>query len=462
MSTTEPARKYSRINNNITPLLIVCLAGLLAWLSVRYQIQVDWTQSGRHTLSQASQDLLEQVEGNVEVTAYVRSASVGLHRHIKQLVKRYQLFKPEFKLHFINPDVVPDQIRELGINVHGEILLRYKGRTEHVKKINEESFTNALERLIRGADQWLAFIEGHGERRPLGKANHDLGVWAEKLVARGFKLRPLDLSSIKDVPDNTKILIIASPQINFLAGEVELISRYISRGGHLLWLIEPGDLKGLQSLARQLGIEISAGMIIDTASRLIGIEDPTIVLNTPGLYPPHPITRDFNYTTLFPRAITISIRDGTDWQHRPLLTSADHTWRETGALQGLIQYDAEHDELGPFNMGISLERQAPDTVVPDIVADGHDRMQRLIVIGDGDFLSNAYVSNSGNLDFGIRIINWLSDSEDLIDIPPRVADDRHLELPLWASAVIGFGFTLVLPLIFLSTGMFIWWRRRRQ
>ena len=462
MKITVTSRLQSQLNSIVMVLLILSLAGLLAWLSVRYQAQMDWTQSGRHTLSHASQEVLNRMDGPVEITAYAREDG-NLRQTVEKIVDRYQRLKPDIKLHFVNPDAVPDEVRNLGITVNGELLVRYQERIEHVKTGTEEEFTNSLERLARGSEHWLAFLEGHGERDPLGQANHDLKLWTTQLVSRGFKIQPLNLANVNIIPDNTQVLVITSPTVDLLPGEIALIVEYLLRGGNILWLADPGSLHGLEPLADQLGIEISSGMVIDFAGNLIGIEDPTIVLNTPRLYPDHTATKAFNYTTFFPTSAAIQVKDHvknlTQWNISSLLTSADHTWLETGVLEGEIEYNEESDKMGPLDIGITLER-IDDSDSND--ADSTTIQQRIIVIGDGDFLSNTYIGNSGNLDLGIRLINWLSNDDDFINIPVKTVNDAHIELSPLASAIIGFGFFLVLPLIFLGTGLTIWWRRQKQ
>ena len=463
MKITITSRLQSQLNSIVMVLLILSLAGLLAWLSVRYQTQMDWTQNGRHTLSHASQEVLDRMEGPVEITAYAREDG-NLRQTVEKIVGRYQRLKPDMRLHFVNPDAVPDEVRNLGITVNGELLVRYQDRIEHVKTGTEEEFTNALERLARGTEHWLAFLEGHGERDPLGLAKHDLILWTTQLVSRGFKIQPLNLANAHVIPGNTQVLVIASPTVDLLPGEITLIVEYLLRGGNILWLADPGSLHGMEALADQLDIEIPQGVVIDFGGSLIGIEDPTIVLNTPRLYPDHTVTKAFNYTTFFPTTASIQINDQAEelapWNKSSLLTSADHTWLETGVLEGEIEYNEDSDKIGPLDIGISLERiienNSNDADVSTPI------QQRIIVIGDGDFLSNAYVGNSGNLDLGVRLINWLSNDDDFISIPIKTINDKHIELSPVASAIIGFGFILVLPLIFLGTGLTVWWRRKKQ
>jgi gliding motility-associatede transport system auxiliary component len=88
--------------------------------------------------------------------------------------------------------------------------------------------------------------------------------------------------------------------------------------------------------------------------------------------------------------------------------------------------------------------------------------QRIVVVGDGDFLSNAYIGNVGNLDMGLRMVNWLIHDDRFIDIPAKTASDKSLQLTETSVAVIGFGFLLAIPLSLMGTGFLIWRRRKRR
>jgi ABC-type uncharacterized transport system involved in gliding motility auxiliary subunit len=88
--------------------------------------------------------------------------------------------------------------------------------------------------------------------------------------------------------------------------------------------------------------------------------------------------------------------------------------------------------------------------------------QRVAVIGDADFISNAYLGNGANLDLGNRLVNWLSHDDALIRIPPRTAPDTQLTLTPTLSLAIGLGFLAVIPLGLLAAGGTIWWRRRKR
>ncbi|MFQ5659451.1 MAG: GldG family protein [Gammaproteobacteria bacterium] len=455
MTSKAGALSGIRLNSLFMAGLLIVLAGLLAWLSTRYSFETDWTRNGRHTLSAASKQLLHKIDGKVEVTAYAREQE-PLRDAIKRFIDRYQRVKPDMVLRFVNPDAVPDEVRKLGISRYGELVVHYRGRSEHVRSSSEQAFSNALQRLLRGSERWLAFIEGHGERNPLGKANHDLGEWGKQLSNRGFKLQPINLAQNPAIPDNTSVLIIAGPLVSYLKGEIELIIDYLNRGGNLLWLGDPGDRHGLDSVADFLGIEFQPGTIIDIAGRLIGIDDSTITLVTKKLYGGHPALSRFNYATLFPMATAVSAKKAKSWKVTPLVTSASHTWLERGKLEGKVGFDPDTDVKGPFTIALSLERNKNQAQGGEFVS----KQQRIIVSGDGDFLSNTYIGNSGNLELGIRFINWLSRDDDFLSIPARTLEDRQFDVPKLTAGIIGFGFLIVLPLCLLATGGLVWWRRK--
>lgn len=460
---SEPARDAaatvgSRLSAAGTALLLVAVAVLVAWIGTRFVFESDWTRAGRHTLSPASLALLGQLSAPLEITAYARG-DAALRDLVRRFTERYRRHKPDVNVTFVNPDLVPDEVRSLGITVDGELVLRYQGRVEHVRSDSEQEFANALERLLRGSERWLGFTEGHGERSPVGKGGHNLTLWAEQLRQRGFRFQPINLAATQAIPDNTSVLVIAGPQTPFLPGESELVQRFVAGGGNLLWLADPGSDGGLATLAAELGVELPAGTVIDSAGRLVGLDDPTIALVTASLYGNHAALTGFTLTTYLPGAGAVrAAATDSPWRFTPLFATGNHAWLETGPLEGDVQPDQRADLRGPLTLGAALAR-------PRLTATGGTRTdnpeQRVIVVADGDFVSNTYVSNKANLELGLRLMNWLSGDEDVVKIPASTARDTHLEMdPAWLGS-LGLLFLLVLPVTLLGTGLLVWWRHSR-
>jgi ABC-type uncharacterized transport system involved in gliding motility auxiliary subunit len=461
MEASKKNRRLLRLQSWTFVALFLTVIGLLAWLSTRYNYQSDWTASGRHTLSESSNTLLQKLEGPVTLTSFSRPDDVsGLRKRTRELINRYQRIKPDMHLEFIDPDEAPERVRAEGITLDGELVISYQGRSEHLKRIGEQALTNALQRLLRSGERRVAFLGGHGERRIDGEANFDLGQWGKALKEKGFVFDTLNLSITPSIPEETAVLVIAGPQVALLPGEVAIIRHYVEAGGNLLWLSDPGEMHGLEPLVEQLGLRRLPGTLVDPTGQMLGINNPAIIV-VPE-YPAHPITEELSSLSLFPEAHALEAKAGSGWQATPLLRSLPRSWSETGPMTGTVDFEEGQDISGPLTIGMLLSRELDDDEPADSGEGDKGRSQRIAVIGDGDFLSNTYLGNGANQALGDRLLNWLSHDDSFITIAPRAAPDTQLELTPTLSMMIGFGFLLVIPGLLLGSGITIWWRRRKR
>ena len=462
MLVNNKTKNQLRLQNIIFLALIISITAALSWLSTRYKFEADWTESGRNTLSDASTSLINKLDGPITVTSYA-TEDENIRRSVAKIFNRYQRHKNNLILNFINPDLVPDTIRSLGITVNGELIIEYQGRKENLKNITEYGITNTLQRLARDGERWLVFLDGHGERKPHGKANHDYGNWIQQLEAKGLKAQTHTLAQTPRFPDNTKVLVLAGPRVDLLSGEVDLVKQFVSDGGNLLWLAEPGDQHGLNSLANILGVTFESGTIVDPTTQILGLSDPrfAIVAN----YAAHAITKTVEGLTLYPQAVGIKLTPPVGWTSHNLLITESRSWSESGEVKDSVQFNSDTDIAGPFTIGIALSRKSP-TSNPSLIENksGKDKSgsQRIVIIGDGDFLSNAYLGNGGNLQMGENIINWLAHDDSFIDIPVKVTSDKNLQLSPMVQGIIGIGFLFIIPIIFFGTGFYVWWTRRKR
>jgi len=425
------------LKHGLVTLALLCSIGALAWLSVRYPLQTDITGNTGNTLSMATQKLLISLPDKVEITAYIKKAQ-PIRLQIAQLVDRYRRHKPDVTLQFVDPDEQPEKARELELGVEGAVIIDYQGRTEKLKFVDESSLSNALLHLAHAGQRWVSFLGGHGERSPEGAANFDLGRFGKELARRNIKALTINLATLPTIPDNSALLVIAAPAVPLLAGEIEIIKRYIRDGGNLLLLTEP-DNPHLDAVLQQLGIRTLPGAIIDSSTRLYGIDNPGFVLA--GTYPAHAVTRGLQIITLYPVTAAFEHKQTGDFHSETLLST------ETGR----ITPDSRHNPHDPLVFGLTLSRDV-----------GKTDQQRIVVVGDGDFLSNTYLGNVGNLDMGLRMINWLIHDDSFIDIPAKTATDKNLQLTQTAVAVIGFGFLIVIPAALVGTGFIVWRIRQRR
>ena len=433
-----------RLNGWVFALLVLLGAGAIGFLTARHDHIADWTYNSRVSMTPETRAVLAKFDGPVDIVSYA-SPQGDLRQTVAAFLQRYQKAKPDLRLSFVDPQQDPAAMRNLGITVDGELILHYRDRQQRLDTLTERSLTDALERLVRGNDRIVAFVTGHGERRADGVANADLGTFVSQLEQSGMRAVPLNFSQVTSVPAQTDLVVLAGAQTALAPGATKALTDYLANGGNLLWLVDPGNLDAsLQPIADALGIRVLPGELIDASSSAMGLKDPRMIAL--GDYPPNMITRSFTLTTLFPEVAPLAEVRKSDWKIEPFLRSSPQA--ATQSLDG----NAASQLKGPLDFGFSFSRLSPSPAKSE---------QRVVVIGNGDFLSNSYLGNGGNRALGERVFNWLLGDDQLISMPPRGAPDRVLTVSQGELSALTIGFMLVMPLLLLVIGGLIAWRRRR-
>lgn len=446
----DKSRLTGRLHSGLFVVLLITLVCLLGYLTVKVRYQWDISQNGRNTLSEASLSILKNLPGPVQVTAYATKQDVQLgdiRQIINDFIGQYQRAKPDLSVVFIDPAEQPVLTQEAGVQMNGEMIITYNQKREHLSAINEQAFSNVLMRLARTENKQIVSLQGHGERRLDGQANFDLGEFGKHLLANGYGTESLNFSIAEDVPAKAAVLMIASPQVDLLPGEVDKIINYIDRGGNLLWLVDQESLRGLLPLTEKLRLTLTPGVVVDPQAKQLKAP-MTFALG--ASYGQHPITEGFDYITVFPLARQITINENAEWRSVSLVETAQQGWVETGDLDGDIAFDQAMDVAGPISIAVALTRTV------------QDREQRIVVVGSGHFLANMYLGNGSNLDFGMNLINWLAGDEELMVIQPRSTRDNSLVFTEFELGLVVIIFLIIVPLLFMASGFAIWWRRRRR
>ncbi|MDO9150412.1 MAG: Gldg family protein [Methylotenera sp.] len=460
MNINRKLRFQLLVQNWFFVVLFLMLVVLLGFLASEYRVAKDITQANRNILTQGSVNVLKQMKAPVNITVYATKddASSGdvFRKGIVDFVARYQRDKKDIRLKFINPSVEPKLAQDAGVKVDGEVVVEYQKRVEHITPpFAEQEFTNLLVRLSRTNQQAVMYLDGHGERNLIGVKNHDLGEFGKQLETKGFKFANPDLTIAQAVPSNGAMLVVASPQVDISEIEAQKIKAYLEAGGNLLWLLDDNDFKGMQNVADYLGLQVSPGVVLDMASAQYGADARVAFAS---LYGEHPITTNFMLRTLFPESHEVMAygNDENGWKVSKLVEVAPNGWLSSAKLAKGAKpvFNEKTDKRGPINIGVALERIYGK------------KGQRVVVMGNANFLSNTFITNGGNLDLGVNIINWLAGDDNLITIQPMPLKDINVSIPdtdqgRLVAWTVFHSFQYFIPLGFMIAGLYFWWKRRK-
>lgn len=458
---SEPSNKRNLLQHLVTILLVPAIIVALGWLSVRYQTDFDWTAGNRNSLTKASERLLESMPEEITFTAYVYPDG-DQRRLIEADLRRYQRVKDNIRIEYVDPAREPQKAREAGISMAGEVVIGYQGRTETVRDLTEPTISAALQRLSSSGEQWIVFLEGHGERTLDGGDSGAFGRYAEALRSKGLNVRALSLAGEAGIPDNTTVLVIASPQRALLPGEVELVRQYVEDGGNLIWLSDP-DSAPIPGLAEALGVQWQDGVAVFPDFQYTS-GDPAVLLASQ--YPPHPVTRQLTYISMFPFVHSVAADEDSGWTALPIIETSPTAWLERGDLTQAVDFDPESGDIGgPLQIAISLTRSvetAAAAAEQGEAAGKGSRQQRVVLVGDSDFASNVYYDQVGNGDLAVNLVQWTAARDDQISVDVPKVPDASLYMPNWLLYVLSLGFAIVLPLLLIGSGVLRWAMRRRR
>lgn len=458
MQVTRKSRLQYKLQHIIFIILLLSSIGVAGWLSNVYNQRSDWTAGKRHSLSNSTIQLLKQLPFDINLRSY-QPDNPELNSAINEILSRYQNNKADFTFELINPDIFIERAKNDNIQRQGQTIIEYQGRIERIENISEEAISNALIRLQRNNKPQLLFLSQHGERNITDNSPIGYNKLANKLLLKGFNVSSVNLLKTSLTVDNT-VLVLGSINKPLLENEIIKLQQYIKNGGQVLWLQDPKPQTSQLSLLAQLNISFIPGVVVDNnqeVSRMLQLSHPAII---PILeYKRHPITEKMQYFTLFTTAAAITQQQEetfteNQWNRSQLLITSESSWSETRNFILGVEFNKAEDITGPLTIGIAQHRQ--------LEIENKKIKQRIVVIGDTDFISNNNLGHGANLDFILNTFNWLSKNDKLISIAPKNAPDLQLKLSALSASILGLGFLVVLPLLFFISGALVWHRRHKK
>lgn len=437
--------------------ILLLTFGMAMALVVRYNSRWDFTREKIHSLSVPTVRILEELAGDaLEAVAFYPNGDPSRDA-LEVFFKECKLKHPSFQYYFYDPDRVPSLAREFGAEEMYTVVIRYGDRQEKVLQPDEESFTNALLRLAQPKQFAVCFMAGHGGPSLSDTDRNGLELLARALKDGNYSVHEMVMER-SGVPDACHAVVVAGPHRELPAGELQFLKEVFREGRGVFLLLDPMDRGEGASFVRFLkdfGVDLGEDVIVDKMSRMVGGD--FLVPLVSQYEADHPITRQFHEPSLFPvaRSVQPSGKESPGLRVTPLALTSSGSWaeRDLKALEkGEAAFDAAADLAGPLALAVAVD------VPAGAAGAGAGRM---VVVGDSDFVTNAYLHSSGNRDLTLNMLQWLVKDDRFISIRPRKIAFQPLylseyqRLSLWG--VTGAG----MPLFFLLAGTYrMLWRKR--
>ena len=463
-------RRNARYGAIASVSVLVFLAILVAvnYLSFRQNKRWDLTKNKQYTLSDQTVKLLQNLDSPVKFLVFDRADSFDRFR---SSLEEYKYQSPsKVDVQYIDADKRPVEAKQYQVQSYGTVVLEYKGRTERVTSPEEQELTTGLVKVLNPNKKKVYFLGGHGERDPDSSERDGYSASKTALGADNYDVAKLVLAQEKDVPVDASVVVIAGPKTDLFQNEVDMLQRFLKKGGHVLVLVDPPDEKApptpaLDAFLKDWDFQAYNNIVVDSSGmgQLIGTDASVPVV---AKYPSHPITDRFNVITAFPlaRSITPILPASNGRAAVPLIQTSARSWAETDMNQlksGRVELNADKgDKAGPVTIGAVTATNATDAPKDAAKPDERPPESRFVTIGDSDFAANYAVRIQGNQDLFLNTINWLAQQENLIAIRPKPPSDSRLTITQRQATAVLWMSLLAIPALVFGTGVYTWWRKR--
>ena len=492
-------KRFSRI------LLITGILILVNLLSYRYFVRWDMTSDKRYTLSNATKNILKNLDDPVTVKAYF-SANMPpdiakAKEDFKDLLIEYaSISNGNVEYKFIDPSESQELEKEalqaglkpvlISVRDKDEIkqqkafmgaVISYEDNREVIPFLKpgaamEYELTTAIKKVSLTDKENVAILSGNGEPGldQLGQLYQALSIL--------YKVEDVNLKTADKIDLKYKTAIIIAPKDSFDITELEKLDSYLSMGGNLIVAINrvEGDFNtssgriintALESWLEKKGIVVEPKFVVDADCGTVNVQQRQgfFTMVTPVKFPYLPVIRNF---TKHP--VTDGIEEVLLMFASPLRFKGDstvtftvlaRTSKRSGTVPGNTYFDV-----------LNKKWTAPDFNEPHIPVAGifegkltKDANSKIIVYTDGDFPvtgTRGQGQSKNNISFLANAVDWLADDTGLIELRTKGVASRPIKQEFLGEEAaskrnlikyLNFGLPVLLVIL---TGIFIHQRRK--
>ena len=450
------------MGTSIMASIFIGITILVNAISIGQYHRFDTSSLSQFTLTPQTVAVLEELEEPMRATAFfVPDDYYGIADYLTGLLTEYESYSQQLTVKYVDPDEHPDQAKAYGITEYQSVVFESEGGRKivapsqylildsegNITEVDTEyAYTSAILEVAGVAQKKVYFLTGHGEASIEGTYSRV----REGLMQDQYLLGVVNLITDPVIPEDCDVLIIAAPENPLSDSEIAVIQDFISNGGQVMLLTNPGERPDLDALIAPWGVYLGDGTIIDPGSSVSPYTDMPLV----------PASRNHFILTnvYFPGATAVVPMEGvsefSDYITMvPLVYTSVSSWLDMDSTADEEPvFDSETEQMESLAIGVMIY------AVP--TGETAEKYTRLIVMGDSDFASNEHFDNGNNGDLFLNSVAWLAEGTELISIRRNVQPFRRLVITDSQRSFIEYSSIGLLPILVMLAGGVIWWRRR--
>ncbi len=472
------------MNKKVLSLLLIGgIILLLNLLSGDFFLRFDLTQDQNYTLSQATKDILGELEEPVTVSAYFTKDLPQQYNKslsdFKNLLREYSTRSGGMvNYEFINPNESPEKEQEAVQNGIQPLLINAREKDQVVQKKAfmgatikygdqqdiipfvspqgplEYSLTTSIKKVSVAAKPTIGIVQGNGE------PGFDQIAQVYQALSILYDIESVDLQT--EIPKRHKTVLLLNPQDSIGVLGLTNLNNYLENGGNLAVAINTvqGDFETMQGSKiendinpwlKSKGINVGDSFVLDANCASVTAQQRKgfFMVNTQIEFPYYPRVTSFGdhpvvsgldqISFLFVSPITMS--GDSSLVFTPILSTSERSAIKNIPLYLEVQknWTSSDFPVGSQTIGAVLEG--------DFGKNGVN--SKMIIFSDGDFpvSEGRGQGNADNFNLLVNAIDWLSDDTGLIGLRTKGVSSRPIDDIEEAKAATLKWVNFLLPLI---------------
>lgn len=409
--------------------IAVSILLLVNFLSSRYHERFDLTSKKTFSLHPVTLRVLEQLETDVEITAFVSSRAPVQERATTRLLEVFRYHQPRLSTEVVDPTLRPDLVDTLGVRGSNLTIVRANDRQVVFPGFEEADIASALVEVNRRQPKIVYWVTGHGERALEAAGGLGYNRLRSDLIEDYFEVRPLSLAAGERVPEDASMLVFADPRERIPDEIARIYNAWLRDGGRALMLVEADYAQSAASdhaaqfLLDRWGVRAIPGVIMDPRARtgevspLVAVGDQfgnhESVASLAGMRVVFNTARPLEFAEvpedrqIFHQVLVRLGPDSTGGAREPYVETDLERARNDDSLNRGAQFDWMNR---PKNAAILAFRKFEAPPGSDQVG----REARFVFVGDADFLTDAEYDREANREFARNLVRYLAGEELLI------------------------------------------------
>lgn len=448
--------------------LLIGIVIVVNLLSSEFRFRLDMTEDGQYTLSQATKDILDELNEPVTIKAYFSEdlppQFTNARRDFKETLVEYaNLADGNLVYEFINPNEGDETEQEAIQNGISPVQINVREKNQVIQKkaylgavvsvgdrkdvipfiqpggATEYALSTSIKKISDLDKPFVGWIQGHGEPviNAIPEAYQSLSVL--------YNVQSLPITDTTSIPEQYRTIVIANPSDTFPPAHLQQFDAFLGRGGRMMIAMNrvDGDLQnqlgsavntGLEEWLRRKGLVVQDNFVIDVNANQITVRQQNqgffslsrrvqfpylpIITN----FADHPITKGLE-TVAFEFVSDMYFEGKEGVSYTPIAFSSE----KSGAMRAPQYFDIQRQ----WNASDFPQQNLTVAATLEGTLSG-DAQSKMVVVGDGDFGINGLRNEArqlpaDNVSLLVNSIDWLTDDTGLIELRTKGATSRPIK-----------------------------------